>query len=63
MSTQTQHAEETKDYFWIYVAGFTLALVGAVVMAKLSENEKFEPIKQQLAEEAKQMNIRVIKEY
>ena len=60
MSTQI---ENKKDYFWFYVAGFTLALVGAIVMAKLSENEKFEPIKQQLAEESRQMNIRVIKEY
>jgi hypothetical protein len=45
------------------VASFTLALVGVILMVKLSENEKFEPIKQQLAEEAQQMNIRVIKEY
>jgi len=59
----TIQAEEKRDYFWLYVAGFTLALVGTVVMAKLSENEKFEPIKKQLAEESKQMNIRVIKEY
>jgi len=55
--------EDKKDYFWVYVAGFTLALVGAVVLAKLSENDKFEPIKQQLAEESHQMNIRVIRDY
>ncbi len=61
MSAQSEQPQ--KDFFWLYVAGFTVALVGAVVMAKLSENEKFEPIKQQLAEESRQMNIRVIKEY
>lgn len=55
--------EQTRDYFWIYVAGFTVALVGAVAMAKLSENEKYDPIKQQLDEEAGKMNIRVIKDY
>lgn len=61
MSAQSEQPQ--KDFFWLYVAGFTAALVGTVVMAKLSENEKFEPIKQQLAEESRQMNIRVIKEY
>lgn len=60
MNTDT---ENKKDYFWVYVAGFTLALVGTVVMAKLSENEKFEPIKQQLAEESRQMDIRVLRDY
>ncbi len=62
MSAYDKHKQQ-KDYFWLYVAGFTTALVGAVVIAKLSENDKFEPIKQQLAEESRQMNIRVIKEY
>jgi hypothetical protein len=61
MSAQTE--ETKKDYFWLYVAGFTIALVGAVAMAKLSENEKYDPIKQQLDEESGKMNIRVIKEY
>ncbi|MFM8330994.1 MAG: hypothetical protein ACKN9T_04845 [Candidatus Methylumidiphilus sp.] len=60
MNAQT---ETTKDYFWVYVAGFTIALVGVIAMVKLSENEKFEPIKQQLAEDARQMHIRVIKDY
>ncbi len=55
--------ESKKDYFWIYVAGFTVALVATIAMVKLSENEKYEPIKQQLAEESGKMNIRVIKEY
>ena len=53
--------EQKKDYFWVYVAGLTIALV--VGMVKLSENEKYDPIKQQLDEEAGKMNIRVIKQY
>ena len=60
MSAQS---EAKKDYFWLYVAGFTIALVGVVAMAKLSENEKYDPIKQQLGEESGKMNIRVIREY
>ncbi|MCX7111429.1 MAG: hypothetical protein NTX45_15140 [Proteobacteria bacterium] len=55
--------EQQKDHFWIYVAGLTIALVSVIAMVKLSENEKYGPIKQQLTEEASQMNIRVIKEY
>jgi len=63
MSTQSVHNEQQRDHFWLYVAGFTIALVGVIAMVKLSENEKYEPIKQQLAEESSKMNIRVIKEY
>ena len=57
------NVEQEKDYFWIYLAGFTIALVAIIAMVKLSENEKYEPIKQQLSEESALMNIRVIKEY
>lgn len=59
-------SEETikqKDHFVLYMVIATVALVGAIFAVKLSENEKFEPIKQQIAEEHKQMNIRVINEY
>jgi hypothetical protein len=49
-----------KDPFWIYVAGATLAAVAVIGMVKLSENDKYDPIRQQLAEEAAQMNIRVL---
>ncbi|MVF23379.1 hypothetical protein EVC37_17405 [Methylocaldum sp. BRCS4] len=49
-----------KDYFWIYVALATIALVGVIAMVKLSENDKYDPIRQQLSEEAAQMNIRVL---
>jgi hypothetical protein len=51
---------EKKDYFWVYVALATVALVGAIAMVKLSENDKYDPIREQLAEEAAQMNIRVL---
>lgn len=55
--------EEKRDYFWIYVGLATIALVGTVVMAKLSENEKYDPIRQQQDQESAQMNIRVLKNY
>lgn len=62
MSAEVQNSKD-KDLFWVYVGLATLALVIAVVLAKLSENEKFDPIRAQKAEELAQMNIRVIKEY
>lgn len=58
MSEQVEKPE--KDNFVLYMVIATVALVGAILMVKLNENEKFEPIKQQLEEENKQMNIRVI---
>lgn len=51
---------QKKDFFWVYVGLATIALVSAVAMVKLSENDKYDPIRQQLAEEAAQMNIRVL---
>ncbi len=57
------NVEQKKDYFWVYVAGLTIAMVIVVGMVKLNENEKYDPIKQQLDEEAGKMNIRVIKQY
>lgn len=59
----SEATEQQKDYFWLYVAGATIALVLVIVLAKMSENEKYEPIKQQLSEESSKMNIRVIKDY
>jgi hypothetical protein len=54
-------SEETKkDNSVLYIAITTLLCVAAIVAVKISENEKFAPIKQQLEEEAAQMNIRVI---
>lgn len=52
--------EQTKDKFWLYVAGTVIALLVTIGMVKQSENEKFAPIKQQLEEETKLMNIRVL---
>jgi hypothetical protein len=57
MNEETQAG---KDYFWIYVALATAALVGVVVMAKLSENDKYDPIRAQQNEEVARMNIRVL---
>lgn len=54
--------QEPKDRFVLYTALATILLVGAIVMVKLSENEKFAPIKEQLGEENRLMNIRVIAE-
>lgn len=53
--------ETRKDYFWIYVAVATVFLVGVIMMVKLSEEDKYDPIRQQLSEEAAAMNIRVVK--
>jgi hypothetical protein len=55
-----QEEIEQNDKFWLYVGGLVLAIVTAIVIVKQSENEKFEPIKQQLDEEIAQMNIRVL---
>jgi hypothetical protein len=52
--------EARKDNFWAYVALVTVALVGVIMMVKLNENDKYNPIRQQQMEEAAQMNIRVL---
>lgn len=54
--------EETqvKDKFWLYVGCTVFVLIAVMVMIKLSENEKFSPIKKQLEEETAMMNIRVL---
>jgi hypothetical protein len=54
------HDESKKDYFWVYVALATIAAVAIIAMVKLNENDKYDPIRQQQAEEAAQMNIRVL---
>lgn len=53
-----EHAE--KDYFTFYIAGLALVIISVIGAIKMSENEKFAPIKEQLKEESSQMNIRVI---
>jgi hypothetical protein len=61
MSTQQiQDTTGERDYFWLYVVCVTVALVGIIAMVKLSENDKYDPIRSQLSEEAARMNIRVL---
>lgn len=57
-----QNLEQKKDYFVLYLTLATVALVGAILAVKLNENEKFAPIKNQLDEENRMMNIRVLGE-
>lgn len=57
---QIQEPTGEKDYFWLYVVCVTVALVGIIAMVKLSENDKYDPIRAQLSEEAAKMNIRVL---
>lgn len=58
MTEQTQE----KDRFVLYMALAAIVLVGAIVVVKISENEKYAPIRDQLSEENRLMNIRVIAE-
>ena len=37
-----------KDRFWLYVGLTLFVILTGIVMVKLSENEKFAPIKQQI---------------
>jgi len=55
--------EETqeKDYFILYISLTAAVLIGVLLAVKSSENDKFAPIKAQLVEEIKLMDIRVIK--
>jgi hypothetical protein len=55
--------EQKRDFYWLYVIAVTIVLVGVIVMVKLSENEKYDPIRQQQNEESAKMNIRVLKNY
>ena len=56
-------ANTDKDYFWLYTGLATITLIAIVAMVKLSENDKFDPIRQQQAEETAMMKIKVIKDY
>lgn len=58
MSEENQQPE--KDHFVLYLVLATVVMVGAILAAKLNENDKFEPIKEQLVQESQQMNIRVL---
>jgi len=60
MNETTQTLE--KDHFVLYMVLAAIALVGTILAVKMSETEKFAPIKQQLTEEIQQMNIRILNE-
>ena len=52
---------QQKDNFWLYVACVAVLAIGSILMVKQSETEKFDPIRQRVAEEISLMNIRVLK--
>lgn len=56
-------SEETKekDNFILYVAMVAVVAIGVILMVKKSESDKFAPIRDQVNEEIKQMNVRVLK--
>jgi len=58
MTEQTQ--EQEKDHFVLYLVLATVVAIGALIAVKLNENQKFAPIKEQLNEENRLMNIRVL---
>ncbi|QWF71709.1 hypothetical protein KEF85_04320 [Methylomonas paludis] len=60
MNPHPQHPET--DYILRYVVVAAILAIGALLAVKLNENEKFAPIKAQLQEESKLMNIRVLNE-
>ncbi len=49
-----------KDNFILYIIILAAVLIGVLLAVKSSESDKFAPIKQQLKEESKLMNIRVL---
>ncbi|MGR8929181.1 MAG: hypothetical protein ACU836_00985 [Gammaproteobacteria bacterium] len=57
-----QASVNEKDHFLLYLVLATIVMVGAILAVKLNENEKFEPIKQQIEQEKRLMNIRIIGE-
>jgi hypothetical protein len=57
--------EETKekDHFILYTVLVAIVFVSVILAVKSSETDKFSPIRAQVAEELKLMNIRVLKDY
>lgn len=49
-----------KDNFILYVTLITVVFVTVLLMVKSSEDDKFAPIKEQLNQEYRQMDIRVL---
>lgn len=56
----SEEAKE-KDNFILYVVMLAVVAIGVILMVKKSEVDKFTPIREQLNEEIKKMNIRVLK--
>ena len=50
-----------KDNFVFYVALIAFLAIGTILMIKKTETDKFAPIRDQVNEEIKQMNVRVLK--
>jgi Flp pilus assembly protein protease CpaA len=57
----TEETQE-KDYFILYVALTAAVFIAVLLAVKSSENDKFAPIKAQLVEELKLMDIRITKQ-
>jgi len=62
MIEETIEETQEKDYFILYIALTAAVLIGVLLMVKSSENDKFAPIKAQLVEETKLMDIRVTRQ-
>ena len=55
--------EEEKDNSMIYIALVAIVAVSVLLAVKSSEADKLAPIKQQLDEETRLMNVRVLSDY
>ena len=49
-----------KDNFILYTVLVAVIFIGALLVVKSSENDKFAPIKAQVNEELRLMNVRVL---
>mgnify|MGYP000636153064 CR=1 FL=1 len=52
-----------KDYSMLYIALAAIIFISVLLVVKSSESDKFAPIKEQLDEENRLMNIRVLNNY
>lgn len=57
---RTMENSQGIDYFVILVTLLAIAAIGVIIAVKSSENDKFAPIKAQIDEENRLMNIRVL---
>lgn len=62
MIEQTIEETKEKDHFILYIALTAAVSIGALLMVKSSETDKFAPIKAQLVEERNLMDIRVTRQ-